>query len=155
MKRHAWNGKREKRSGAAAVEFAVVSPLLFFVMFGMFQVGRFINVGEIATTASRYGARQASVASSTVASVGTQVNSFLASTGIPASAATTKVEAETTSGSGAFSLCSNLSTVPVGAAVRVTVTINFAQVAWVPNGFFGMTLPTNIQGVTVMRKEST
>ncbi len=154
MKKHFLSHRRGLQAGTAAVEFAVVSPLLFFVLFGMFEVGRFINVGEIATSASRYGARQASLAGTSVESVVNQTNQFLTSCGVSSSAATIVLESESTSGSGVFGSTANLSTVPVGAAIRVTVTLNFSQVSWVPNGFFGMTLPTNITGVTVMRKES-
>lgn len=143
------------RRGAAAIEFAVVSPLLFLLVLGMFEVGRFVNVGEMCTSASRYGARQATVSGATVADVQTQTKSYLNSSGVKGSAATVTVEAETVAGSGSFTGTSDLSTVPVGSAIRVTVRVDFTQVTWLPGGFFAGVLPSNISGVTVMRKEST
>lgn len=147
--------KNRDRRGAAVIEFAVVSPLLFLLVLGMFEVGRFVNVGEIATAAARFGAREASLSGATVASVQTRTLQYLTSSGVNSAAATVTVENESTVGSGAFGVTGNLSTVPVGAAIRIRVDVNFAQVTWVPGGFFGGVLPANVSGISIMRKEST
>jgi Flp pilus assembly protein TadG len=145
---------RAQRRGAAVIEFAVCAPLLFLLILGMFEVGRYINVGEVATQASRYGARQATVANATLSSVSTQVNNYLDASGVKSAAATIKLEAETAVGNSTFAVVSDLSTVTTGSAIRVTVEVDFPQVTWVPGGFFRNVLPAKIPAVTVMRKES-
>jgi Flp pilus assembly protein TadG len=48
---------RRNRRGAAAVEFAVVAPVFFLMIFGMIEFGRMVMVQQILTNASREGAR--------------------------------------------------------------------------------------------------
>lgn len=147
--------KNHDRQGAAVIEFAVCAPLLFLLLLGMFEVGRYINVGEMCTNASRYGAREASLSGTTVANVQTRTKQYLQNSGVSSSAATVTVENETVPGNGTFVNTTNLSQVQVGAAIRIRVSVNFAQVTWLPNGFFKDILPSSISGITVMRKEST
>ena len=51
--------RRNRQWGATAVEFAVVSPILFLMIFGMIEYGRMIMVQQILTSATREGARMA------------------------------------------------------------------------------------------------
>jgi Flp pilus assembly protein TadG len=48
-------------SGAAAVEFALVLPLLMVMLFGIFEFGRAWNIYQVITDAAREGARRAVV----------------------------------------------------------------------------------------------
>jgi Flp pilus assembly pilin Flp len=48
-------------AGAAAVEFALVFPLLLVMLIGIFEFGRAWNVHQVITDASREGARRAVV----------------------------------------------------------------------------------------------
>jgi Flp pilus assembly protein TadG len=137
------------------VEFAVCAPLLFLLVLGMFEAGRFVNVGEIATHASRFGARQASVAGATVTDVVNRTRQYLTDSAVRGSAATISVESETAAGSGTFTTVTDLATVAVGTAIRVRVNVDFSQVTWLPGGPLRTILPTTIGGTTVMRKEST
>lgn len=50
---------RAPRRGAAAVEFAVVLPVLFTLMLGTWEVGRVVQVQQILVNAAREGARLA------------------------------------------------------------------------------------------------
>jgi Flp pilus assembly protein TadG len=50
---------RKRRRGTAVVEFAVIAPLFFLLIFGMIEFGRVIMVQQIITNASREGARYA------------------------------------------------------------------------------------------------
>jgi len=68
VKKHpvtAWKegGKRllREQHGAAAVEFAIVFPLLLLIMMGIFEFGRVLNISQVATDASREAARRAVV----------------------------------------------------------------------------------------------
>jgi hypothetical protein len=45
------------RRGVAAVEFAVVAPVLFTLMLGVWEVGRLIQVQQVLQNAAREGAR--------------------------------------------------------------------------------------------------
>jgi Flp pilus assembly protein TadG len=49
--------KQQRRSGTAAVEFAVCAPFLFMMMMGMLELGRACMVKEILTDAGRKACR--------------------------------------------------------------------------------------------------
>lgn len=49
-------------SGAAAVEFALILPILFLLVFGIFEFGRAYNAQVSLTGAAREGARHMAVA---------------------------------------------------------------------------------------------
>jgi Flp pilus assembly protein TadG len=51
--------RRAPRRGVAILEFAWVGPFLFFLLLGVWEVGRLIQVHEILTNATREGARLA------------------------------------------------------------------------------------------------
>lgn len=53
-----WSGRR----AVAAVEFAVVSPLLLVLLTGVLEVGRLVEVKQNMSVAAAYAARQASTA---------------------------------------------------------------------------------------------
>lgn len=81
----------KKRRGVAAVEAAVVLPVLIVIMFGVWEVGRMIQVKQILTNAAREGARTASGAyingaPVTVSTVQTSVRNYLRSAGLPTAA---------------------------------------------------------------------
>jgi len=52
---------RKPRSGAAAVEFAFMAPVVFLLIFGIFEYGRIILVQQLLENAVRTGARYAVV----------------------------------------------------------------------------------------------
>jgi hypothetical protein len=54
-----------RRRGAAVVEFAVIAPLFFMMVFGIIEFGRALMVQQILTNASREGARRAIVEGAT------------------------------------------------------------------------------------------
>jgi Flp pilus assembly protein TadG len=62
MKRLHGGGHRDDRSrGQALVEFALVAPLLFLLIVGTIEAGRFIFFYEVLNNATREGARYAIV----------------------------------------------------------------------------------------------
>jgi len=131
-----WRSFRRNR-GAAAVEFAVVAPLFFFLIFGMIEYGRMVMVQQMLTNASREGARRAVLDGTTTADVETTVNNYLASGGI--SGPTTTVDPNPPN------------TAAFGAPVTVTIQISYDEVSWLP--------PMFLQGApmsasSVMRRES-
>ena len=70
--------RRDRREGAVAVEMAVVMTFIFVPMFlGIIEFGRMMMVGQIVTTASRYGARHAILEGSTNREVEEMVTEYL------------------------------------------------------------------------------
>ena len=56
-------------SGAAALEFAVVLPILLMILFGILEFGRIMMVSHVLTTTAREGVRQACLPGADTASV--------------------------------------------------------------------------------------
>jgi Flp pilus assembly protein TadG len=129
---------RKDRRGAAAVEFALVAPVLMLLVFGMIEFGRLVMVQQVLTNASREGARVGILDDSTTADVAASVSSFLTSSNI--SGATITVSPDPPSSAG------------YGDAVTVTVTVPFNQVSWLPSPMYlnGATMSAS----TSMRRET-
>jgi hypothetical protein len=111
-----------KRRGAAAVEFAIIAPLFFMLIFGIVEFGRALMVQQMLTNASREGARQAVVESATADEVKTLVTTSLTNAGI--TGATTTVTPEI------------LESVGFGDPVAVSISIPYANVKWLPSPRF-------------------
>ena len=129
---------RRKRSGAAVVEFAVVVPVFFLLVFGMIEYGRLVMVQQVLTNAAREGARVGVLDGATQATVTSAVNNYLTSASI--NGATTAVSPNPPS-SAAY-----------GGSVTVTVSVGFNQVSWLPSPIYlgGQTLTAT----SVMRRET-
>jgi Flp pilus assembly protein TadG len=129
---------RRNRRGAAVVEFAIVAPVFFLLVFGMIEYGRMVMVQQVITNASREGARVAVLDGATTSDVQTKVNDYLTSAKV--SGATVVVDPSPPSSAG------------YGAPVTVTVSVGFNQVSWLPAPFFlgGKTLTA----ASVMRREA-
>ena len=70
------NGKRTVRPGGAAVELAAVLPLILILLFGIWDVGRTVEVQQLVNNAAREGARRASVGSMLDPTTGATVNYY-------------------------------------------------------------------------------
>ena len=136
-RRRVIRGLHRQRRGAAVVEFAVVAPLLFLVLFGIIEFGRLFMVQQVLTNATREGARRAILETSTEAEVKTVVGDYLTSAAV--SGATVTVSP------------SNLSLLGLGDAVTVGASVPFEDVSWLPSPWFlgGRTLSAQ----SVMRAE--
>ena len=126
-----------RRRGVAAVEFALVAPVFFVLVFGMIEFGRMVMVQQILTNASREGARRAVLDATTTDDVNTVVNDYLTSASI--GGATVSVTPSPPS-SAAF-----------GDAVTVTISVPFSSVSWMPSPWFLGS--TTLSATTVMRRE--
>ncbi len=109
---------RKRRRGAAAVEFALVAPVLFLVIFGIVEVGRAIMVQQLLTNASREGARHAVIESSTSGEVVQLIQEYLNYCSI--SHAEIQITPE------------NLATLGPGDSVSVGIKVPLDKVSWVP-----------------------
>jgi Flp pilus assembly protein TadG len=70
------------RRGIAAVELAVVAPLVLVLLVGLLEVGRLVQVNAIVCNAAREGARKASTGANTFTDVQTTVSNYLTNAGI-------------------------------------------------------------------------
>lgn len=127
------------RLGAAAIEFAVVAPLMILFTFGLIEIGRFMLVKQSATHASREGARVAVRPTADADSVIDRVNQELAIMSITNAV----VELEP----------NPLEDAEPGSQVTVRVRIGIDSISWVPDYF---QFPVaDIVAETSMRREST
>lgn len=117
FRRGAVNGRR----GAAVVEFAVVAPLFFLLIFGIIEYGRMVMVQQVITNAAREGARQGIIPGSSSSQVKTTVTNYLTGTSIGGS--TTSVSPDPAAAT-------------YGQGITVTVTVPFSSVSWLPSPFF-------------------
>jgi Flp pilus assembly protein TadG len=80
-------GKKVRRA-AAAVELAVVTPVLLTMLFGIIEFGWIFTVRQALTTAAREGARTAVLPGSTVADVETRIADYTQPLGLTGYTAT-------------------------------------------------------------------
>jgi Flp pilus assembly protein TadG len=120
------------------VEFAIVAPLFFLLVFAMIEYGRMVMVQQILVNASREGARRAVVDGATASEVDSAVMDFLEDSSIQGG----EVEIDP----------ADPATAEYGEAVTVSVSINFDEVSWLPSPMYlgGQELRAS----TVMRRES-
>ena len=130
---------RRNGRGAAAVEFAIIAPVFFLLIFGMIEFGRMVMVQQILTNASREGARIAVLDGTTGAEVLTTVDHYLQSARVGGADVTVDPTEPSTAG--------------YGEPVTVSVTVPFGQVSWLPSSFFGNS-DTELTAATVMRRET-
>jgi Flp pilus assembly protein TadG len=128
-----------KQRGAAAVEFAMVAPIFFLLLFGMIEYGRMVMVQQMLTNATREGARRAVLDGTTVTNVKTTVQDYLTSGNI-------------TVNSGEITVTPDPATASFGDPVTVGLTIPFSRVSWLPSPMFLGS--ANMSATSVMRRES-
>jgi Flp pilus assembly protein TadG len=128
--------RTDQRRGAAVVEFAIVSPIFFMLILGMIEIGRALMVQQVLINASRVGARQAAMLTSSEAAVLSAVTGYC--TGVGVSNVTAAVSP-------------NPATAAAGSPITVTTSVAFGNVSWLPAPWFmgGKTLTSS----AVMRKE--
>jgi Flp pilus assembly protein TadG len=121
------------------VEFAVVAPVFFLLVFAMIEFGRMVMVQQILTNAAREGARVGVLDGSTESKVDTAVNNYLTAAGISNSTITVSPNPPSSATS--------------SGAVTVTVSVPFNSVSWLPSPLYlgGKTMSFS----AVMRRETT
>lgn len=141
------------RRGAAVVEFAVLSPVLVFLILGGIDMGQFINTGQVVSNASRIGVRKASQFESKNTSVVVNEVVDYISEHVPGLSRTTIANATTVTvkANGATISGAPLALVPSGQRLDVSVSFNYASVRWFPglSALNGRVLPAT----STMRRE--
>jgi Flp pilus assembly protein TadG len=133
-------GRRHRR-GTAVVEFAIVLPVFFLMIFGMLEFGRMVMVKQVLTNASREGARLGVLDGATTSEVETQVEAYLTSAAIPFTAGDVVTVSPSPPSSAGY-----------GESVTVTVTVPFDDVSWLPSPMY--LGATDDQSTTSMRREA-
>lgn len=126
--------RSKRRRAVAAVELAIVTPVLLTMLFGIIEFGWIFTVRQALVTASREGARTASLPGSTVADVQTRISEYTLPLGLSSAATQVACDEE-----GA----------PSGT---VTVSIPYATVTLV-GSYFGSTCGT-LSATSSMKKET-
>lgn len=116
----------QKRRGVAAVEFAVVMPVIVFLLIGVWEVGRMVEVQQCLVNGAREGARQASTGVKTTDQVKAAVVSYLTSKGL-----TTITTSNVTVTSVSNTSISDPTAATQMDQFRVTVTVPFNDIRWV------------------------
>jgi Flp pilus assembly protein TadG len=130
--------RKPKERGAAAVEMAIVLPLLLVILIGTMEFGRVFNVQNSLTQAAREGARHAAVHYSD---------------GTMDVEATALGAAPSLDGLGVL-VSDNASDCAPGANVEVTTSVNLdSMTGFLDIGWFGSPglFPMTLTGVGVMR----
>lgn len=138
------------RNGAAAVEAAIVIPLIALILLGSIDVGQSVYVAQVVNEASREGARQACrFDTKSEETVRTTVRNFVRDSF--SGLADASVEVNFSNNAGEAIPSGDLSTMSSGAPVTVQVVLDYDSVRWTP-GFIGLGGRT-IETTTIMRRE--
>ena len=112
---------KTKRRGAAAVEFAIVLPILVLLVFGMIEFGRMLMVQQMIVNSAREGARHAILNGSSLQSTTARVENYLVNAGITDPEITISPDPEK---------------VGTSEPVTVGVRVPFTDVSWLPTPMF-------------------
>ncbi len=120
--------------GGAAVEFAIVLPVLLLLVLGAIDWGWYFFVEQVVTNAAREGARAGSLQGGTLSDAEDQCQAYLTAASLDPSKIT--------------GACTGTATT-VSGAPAVQVTVSYASGSL--TGFMGTLVPTNATAVAVMR----
>lgn len=144
MKTIEWK-KIKCQKGAAAVEFAIIAPLLFTIMFGIIEFGLLFYDKAVITNASREGARMGILwgpTRSTDAQIQATVASYTSNHLITFGTMVPPTTTISRTGTG----------IDPGDALTVTVSYDY-DFLLLPNFVSALSNVTTINAVTVMRLE--
>jgi|SRR5579875_3752516 len=130
------------RRGASLVEFAVVAPVFFLIVFGLVEIGRACMVTELLTEAARRACRRGIIEGTNSSAIQSTAVNYLTSVGI--NGETANVYVNDTPASSV-----NVSAMPAYTEITVVVTVPIASVAWTPIWF----VTGNLSGQYTMRRE--
>jgi Flp pilus assembly protein TadG len=139
--RSGWRSER----GAELIEFAVVMPILIFIIAGIFEFGMMFRALEAVTNAAREGARVGVLPGYNAPDVQTRVDDYLNAAGLTGTHTTTVTNQILATGAGTFTARS----VNVSYPYQFVVLSGFAPL--VGGGAFGS---INLTAAAVMRTET-
>ncbi len=110
--------QRHQRNGATVVEFAIVAPVLFTVIFGSIEFGRALMTTQSLEEAARSGCRVAVLQGATTTEIETEIDRILG----PAGITNRSVQV----------LPTNYTSSARWTPVTVTVSANYNDMSWLP-----------------------
>jgi Flp pilus assembly protein TadG len=147
--------RRWVRRAATAVEFAVVAPILLFLLFNIIEYGRQLMVMELLTDSARRGCRQAILEGTTTQQIKDAAVNYLSGFGISGDTAQVIIN----DGAGNITEAQN---VAAYSEITVVVTVPTSSVSWMPSGLqiyipglgnLGIGASGTLQGQFTMRRE--
>jgi Flp pilus assembly protein TadG len=133
---------RGERRGATAVEFALIAPVFFLIVLGIFEIGRACMVTELLTEATRRACRQSVIEGTSSGTIQQAAIDYLTSVGINGESANVYVN-DSPAGN------TNVSTMPAYTEITVIVTVPVSNVTWTPVQF----VTGSLSGQYTMRRE--
>ena len=131
---------QSKRRGASTVEFAIVAPVFFLMVLGIFEFGRGLMVMHLLADAARQGCRTAISPGKATADITAVTNNLLKNENITAQTTTVLVN----------SVQSDAVSAQTGDEITVTISIPVSAITCVPrNGF----LSGNLMGQYTLRRQ--
>jgi Flp pilus assembly protein TadG len=121
------------RRGVAAVEFAVLLPLIMMLLMGIIEVGRLIEMQQVLSNAVREGARQAATAQLTNDQVKTVVTQYVAAAGFSTTKLNVTVQDLTHTGN-------DVSNAVYLDQVQVSLSYPYSNISW---SMIGWVLPNS------------
>jgi Flp pilus assembly protein TadG len=138
--RSGWRSDR----GAELIEFAVVMPILIFVIAGIFEFGMMFRAFESVTNAAREGARVGVLPGYNAPDVQTRVNQYLAASGLGGTHTTTVTDQVLATGAGNFT----------ARRVHVSYVYPFVVLSGFAPFFGGSFGSVNLTAAAIMRSET-
>jgi Flp pilus assembly protein TadG len=142
------------RQGIAAVECAIVAPLLIVLVLGAVDIGQYANVYQKVSDASREGAR-AAVQNETLTSsqVSTCVMNYLqtAFPKVPPSTLASAASVSVANAAGNAIAGGDLTSISSGSQVSVTVKLKFDPIRWISH--LQILKGRELAVTTIMRRE--
>jgi Flp pilus assembly protein TadG len=114
-----------RRSGASAVEMAVVAPVFVALVIGQIETSRLGMVAQLITTACREGCRTATLPGSQQSDVQNRVQSVLTGSGIPVPTITPTCPSPY-----------SWQTAPGGTPITVSMSVPYSAVSWLGTPFY-------------------
>jgi len=112
------------RRGAAAVEFALVAPLLFLtIIIPLFEFGRAMMVLDTLANAAQIGARQGALPGTSTSTVTTTADNALSAQGISGATVTVSVNGNSST---------DASQAQHNDVISVQIGIPYTQTSWLP-----------------------
>jgi Flp pilus assembly protein TadG len=127
--------------GAAAVEFAVIAPVILFVIIGIIEVARAFMVTEMLSSAARVGCRTGIIPGRSTSDVTTAVTNYLSGMGVTTESITVEVN----------DVVADPSTAADFAEITVIVSIPIANISWLPTVHY--LTGTNLSAQYTLAKE--
>jgi Flp pilus assembly protein TadG len=124
----ALHAPREPRRGAAVVEFAMIAPLLVFVILGIFEISRGFIVKQTLSDAARKACRTGILPGTSTTTIQNEVNEILTDNGLTPSDATITVAVNGSS-------TTDASSAQQGDKISVKVAIPVAKTFWLTTLF--------------------